>query len=309
MPEIKEHIKTQSELIVKMFKEDGFNVDETISSIIEIDRFLDENTENGEPKKDGRLHGVDFKTILFSIGSYLGEIIIKNVNGAQWITNDQELQDGDLLLKLPNGIEIKPVQKVIKRFQNGKSEAVYPYVYNLVKDFINEPFKINATLPKYRKVNFEKINIRKIDSKNYKLNEDYIFSYDFFGHHTDNISSAGIYINLIFECKVDISFRKKNLETVSRQFECEVPTEIKSKLSEILNLDYITLKHYYSHIFLEGFSTKDYVINHNGVSHNASIGTLLKKLEAENDSEKLFFDLTELIKKWQEEIYHELSNQ
>jgi hypothetical protein len=88
-----------------------------------------------------------------------------------------------------------------------------------------------------------------------------------------------------------------------------VPTEIKNKLLEILNLDQITLKHYYSHIFLEGFSTKDYVINHNGISHNSRIGTLLKKLEAENQSEELFFDLTELIKKWQEEIYQELLNE
>jgi hypothetical protein len=154
MPAIKEYIKTQSQWTLKLFKQDGFNVDETISSIIEIDRFLDENTENGHPKKNGRLHVEDFKTILFSIASYLGEIIIKNVNGAQWTINDQQLHHADLLLRLPNGVEIRPAQKVIKRFQNGKSEAVYPYIYNLVKDFTNEPFKINAELPKYRRINF-----------------------------------------------------------------------------------------------------------------------------------------------------------
>ena len=39
----KEDIKKQSEWIIKAFKEDGFNLDGTIESIIEVDRFFTKN--------------------------------------------------------------------------------------------------------------------------------------------------------------------------------------------------------------------------------------------------------------------------
>jgi len=40
MATLKEDIKTQSEWIVKAFQADGFNLDGSMDSIIEVDRFL-----------------------------------------------------------------------------------------------------------------------------------------------------------------------------------------------------------------------------------------------------------------------------
>ena len=54
MATLKEDIKKQSEWIIKAFKEDGFNLDGTIESIIEVDRFFTKNLKNGKPKKGGR---------------------------------------------------------------------------------------------------------------------------------------------------------------------------------------------------------------------------------------------------------------
>ena len=141
MATLKEDIKAQSEWIVKAFADDGFKLDHTIDSIIEVDRFFAANMKNGQPKKTGRLYGKGFGPVLFSIGSYVGETIIKNIKGAEWITDDND-PEGELKvsLKLPDGGEISPVQKVMKRFQNGSEDAIYPYVHMVTKEFTNLPF-------------------------------------------------------------------------------------------------------------------------------------------------------------------------
>lgn len=141
MATLKEDIKTQSEWIIKAFKEDGYNLDSSMDSIIEIDKFFAKNMKNGAPKKGGRLYGKGFGPILFSIGSYVGETIIKNIPGAEWITDDNDPQaELNVSLKLPNDTETWPIQKVMKCFQNGSEDAIYPYVHSVTKDFTNLPF-------------------------------------------------------------------------------------------------------------------------------------------------------------------------
>lgn len=141
MPTLKEDIKSQSEWIVRAFAEDGFKLDFTISSIIEVDKFFIANMKNGKPLKGGRLYGSGFVSKLFSIGSYVGETIIKNVNGAVWITDDSDPQgELNVSLKLPNDVEIWPIQKVMKRFQNGSEDSLYPFVHMITKEFTNLPF-------------------------------------------------------------------------------------------------------------------------------------------------------------------------
>lgn len=107
-----------------------------MDSLIEVDRFFIRNM-----KKDGRLLKKGFGPILFSIGSYTGETIIKNVKGAEWRTNDND-PEGELniSIKLPDGGEIWPVQKVMKRFQNGSQDAVYPYAHAVTKAFTKQLF-------------------------------------------------------------------------------------------------------------------------------------------------------------------------
>lgn len=154
---------------------------------------------------------------------------------------------------------------------------------------------------------FEEINIRKIDSAtgNFKLHEDYILSYDHFDGWSERLLSLGIYIDIIFECKVRLRFRDRNMDKFEKQFECEIPSEIKTSILGIINLDQVVLKHYYADIFLEDETRQNYVINYSGKSHNITIGTLLKKPQPENISEELFFNLIDIFKKWREEIYQQ----
>jgi hypothetical protein len=138
---IKEDIKAQSDWIVKAFRADGFYLDGSMDSIIEVDRFFTLNTKEGKPVKGGRLHGKGFGPKLFSIGSYVGETITKNVKGAEWVTDDNDPQSElNLYVKLPNDGQIWPILKVMKRFQNGSEDAIYPYVHALTKEFTNLPF-------------------------------------------------------------------------------------------------------------------------------------------------------------------------
>ncbi|WP_428231772.1 hypothetical protein [Flavobacterium sp.] len=155
-------------------------------------------------------------------------------------------------------------------------------------------------------MNFALIDIRKVDSTgNFKLNEDYILSYDHSDGWSERLLSLGIYIDLIFECKIAISFRKKNFEKFEKQFECEIPSEIKNIISKIINLDPLTLKKHYADTFMEDMNSQHYAINHSGKSHNIGIGTLLKRLQPENPSEELFITLIDLFEKWREVIYQD----
>lgn len=142
MVTLKEDIKAGSEWIVEAFAYDGFKLDYTIESLVEVDRFFKENMKNDKPKIDGRLYGKGFGPKLFSIGSYIGETIIKNVNSAEWITDDNdELGEVNVSIKLPNDIYIWPIQKVMKRFKNGSEDSIYPYVHSFTNEFTKLPFK------------------------------------------------------------------------------------------------------------------------------------------------------------------------
>jgi hypothetical protein len=141
MATLQQDIKSQSEWIVKAFAADGFKLDYSLDSLIEVDRFFNRNMKNGKPKKGGRLAKKGFGPILFSIGSYVGEAIIKNVKGSKWVTNDNDPEaELHVSLKFPDGAEIWPIQRVMKRFQNGSEDAIYPYGHTVTTEFTKQPF-------------------------------------------------------------------------------------------------------------------------------------------------------------------------
>ncbi|MBM6497969.1 hypothetical protein [Flavobacterium macrobrachii] len=136
MASLLEDIKKQSEWTVKAFEVDGYKLDYSIHSLIEIDRFFQKNVVNGKPKKGGRLIK-DLGGIIFSISSYIAETIIQNVPKSELITNDDD-PDGEInfTVKLPNGVYFFPAQRVMKRFKNGLEDAIYPYAYELTKPYV-----------------------------------------------------------------------------------------------------------------------------------------------------------------------------
>lgn len=91
----------------------------------EIDRFFDEqNTPDGIINRNRG-------QILFALGAYIGEVII-SAYGGEWLTDDNDPQgEVNIAVKLKNGSIIFPVQRAMKRYQNGKEDSIYDYGYVL----------------------------------------------------------------------------------------------------------------------------------------------------------------------------------
>lgn len=140
MATLSEDITTQSEWVAKAFAADKLKLDYTIRSLIEIDKFFNRHSINGTAVKGGRLTK-NPGAIIFSLGAYVGQTIIKNIPGAVWLTDDNDPQgEMNASVRLPDGTIIFPMQRIINRFQNGSEDAVYVYGHNVTKDYINEPF-------------------------------------------------------------------------------------------------------------------------------------------------------------------------
>lgn len=134
MATLLEDIKKQSDWIVKAFGADKLKLDYTLNSLKVVDQFFDLHSAEGKAKPNGRL-SQNLGPIIFSIGSYVGETIIRNAPGSEWVTNDEDPQgEVNAGVKLPNGILVYPMQRVMKRFKNGPAEGIYGYGAVLVKD-------------------------------------------------------------------------------------------------------------------------------------------------------------------------------
>ena len=133
-------IKTQSDWIAKAFAADKLKLDYSIRSFMEIDKFFAKHSKAGKAIPRGRL-AQNLGAIVFSLGSYVGQTLIKNIPGAVWQTNDSDPEgEVNASVKLPDGTIVFPMQRIMKRFKNGAQDAVYVYGHHIAKDYISEPF-------------------------------------------------------------------------------------------------------------------------------------------------------------------------
>jgi hypothetical protein len=127
MASLKEDIKSQSQWIVAAFQEDGFDLNYSIESLRALDKFFDLHARNGIPVPGGRLSR-NLGSIVFSIGSYLGETIIKNSPGAAWQVDDNDPEgEVNAEIHLAGGGVMWPMQRVMKRFANGSEDSLFVY--------------------------------------------------------------------------------------------------------------------------------------------------------------------------------------
>ena len=81
MSAIREDIKKQSDYIVKTFDTEGLKLDYTVKSFAQIDTFFELNSKNGKPVPGSKL-SQNLEATIFSIGSYIGETVLKSVQRA-----------------------------------------------------------------------------------------------------------------------------------------------------------------------------------------------------------------------------------
>jgi hypothetical protein len=136
MPSIKEDILTLSDKIVKGLGADKLTLDYTLTSFKEIDLFYERHAKDGEPVKGGRF-SKQLGQVLFALGAYMGETIIKIIPGAVWETDEND-PEGEInaMVRLPDGTTIWPMQRAIKRFRNGAEDGIYIYGYHIIKDHV-----------------------------------------------------------------------------------------------------------------------------------------------------------------------------
>lgn len=112
-------------------------LDYTIQSFVAIDVFFDKHSDAGVPVEYGRL-STNTGLILFSLGSYVGQTIIKNIKNSVWQIDENNPGSGvNASVKLSRGSVIFPIERIIKRFQNGAEESIQAYGYLITKDYIN----------------------------------------------------------------------------------------------------------------------------------------------------------------------------
>ena len=161
-------------------------------------------------------------------------------------------------------------------------------------------------------MNFKQIDIQKFDSTgNYVLNEEYILSYVYSDGWTERKLRIAFFIDVYFDCKIDLSFylinNKKDgasfSQKIAKQIESQIPIGIKNLIVSLKNLNELELKYLYADTFMEDSKDEHFVINHNGKSYNIGIGILHTKVEPENESENLFFQLHTEFEKWKDDIF------
>lgn len=129
-PTLYEDIHAACEWVVLALNSSDYKADYTLESMKEIDRFIDE--QSGENGIISRGRG----KILFSLGCYIGETVIR-LYGGKWYADDNDpAGEINVSVKLDNGTVIFPVQRVIKRYQNGSEDGIYAYAYVLSPDKI-----------------------------------------------------------------------------------------------------------------------------------------------------------------------------
>jgi hypothetical protein len=139
MATLKEDIKTGSNWISTALKSSGYKADFSPKSLKEIDRFFNEQSKDGKPTDKGLL-SKQLGNRLFCIGSYIGEVIRRKVGG-EWITNDSDPQgEINITLKTPDGTQMWPVQRVMKRLQNGAEDSIAAYGSFIRTDNSKKPF-------------------------------------------------------------------------------------------------------------------------------------------------------------------------
>lgn len=124
--------KEAAEWIATALSSSGYKADFTLESFKEIDRFVDEQTQNGRPRSGGLL-AENFGARVFALGAYVGETI-RRLGKGQWHGDDSD-RDAEINIevRLTSASIIWPMQRVIKRIKNGREDGIYAYAYSILE--------------------------------------------------------------------------------------------------------------------------------------------------------------------------------
>jgi hypothetical protein len=135
---IVEDVQGAAEWVAVALTRSGYRADFSPRSVREMERFFDTEAPGGRARPDGLLAD-DRAARLFALGSYLGEVLRRNVGGS-WQGDDADPDaEVNVALDLPDGSRVWPVQRVMKRLANGPQDSLIAYGAVLGLDIGSEP--------------------------------------------------------------------------------------------------------------------------------------------------------------------------
>ena len=120
-PTLADDIPKAADWLAENMARFGYPLDGTVESFRVLDRFFEDQCRPG-----GLLDGKEGRP-RFAIGSYMGQVFCKCLGG-KWETDDTDpMGEINILVRLPDGVVIWPVQRAMKRYEKGREESLYGY--------------------------------------------------------------------------------------------------------------------------------------------------------------------------------------
>lgn len=123
MANLREDVNQSADWIAQALTSSGYRADFSPQSFWDIDRFFEDHSSAGTAKPNGLL-SQNLGQRIFAIGSYMGEVVRRNLGG-EWIGDDEDPQ-GEITieLQLGDGTRCWPVERAMKRFKNGAEDGI-----------------------------------------------------------------------------------------------------------------------------------------------------------------------------------------
>jgi len=126
-----EDARPSAEWISRALLASGYRADFTPGSLWEIERFFEQNSQDGMPRN---LLAQDCGARLFALGAYVGEVI-RRARGGEWQADDRDpLGEVNIALHLAPDDIIWPVQRAMRRLKNGPEDNIAHYGHVLGLD-------------------------------------------------------------------------------------------------------------------------------------------------------------------------------
>lgn len=126
-PAIVRDARAAADWVAEALRSSGYEADFSLGSGKEIDRFFDEQMDGPGKPAPGGLLSEDRGARLFAIGSYIGEVLRRADGRWRWVPAKD--RDDELGLGLRRGgTQIWPVQRAVKRFEEGGENGIAAYL-------------------------------------------------------------------------------------------------------------------------------------------------------------------------------------